>query len=1134
MGNTLDDILAGANPTIVAIVAVEGYGNLLTTGSAAAAVTAWAGTDWTAALEGLDIDWSMDQALDPWNPFSSSSSLTFRVMDCDGTDRFGIDTHRREGGTSTKLAANVAATATTVTCARVVDFPASGTIYLGCEAMDYSSKNDGTGVITISTRGKWSPFPTESGGRFARAHQLTQVSEGVPPSATAATTVRTHPTEWAGRWVGVWLHAVRSGGVLDTKAEAHLAFAGRIAAGPQDTTTGLTKIICDDVRKTFRDTVILRHQFRARVKEGIYLPAGLRFICETSRTYNGSSVNPTEVADPLLVVAGAPGANEIAAGWYAAAEVGAELNTWLAAEKAAGRVLFDLTYNGVNASDEGIRPSLRLDDSDATGGNRAAHLNTAGTGAPEIRAALGWAPSPSGGMDVVTGLQTKTTFGPNAPVRVNAGWVAYDSDAEIRIEVANGEFVDQTSSLPSAAQSAGFSDGIIRIGDDMFACDAPVLANGEGTVNVRRIRELDAALGAKANKLLLTVEDAGDLNVSQVLISEGTLKTITMMLMTSTGGSSFNGDWDQLPAQCGAAIPWSLFSEAFENELDAADAGSMCVVVESPTSLAELLGASFTLRNIAPMWSQGRLTLTGFATPTTSATTTLTADDKATSLALADGDGQRAVGGYNDKWRRNVVRLRHNRSIVGDTYRDTINVLGVDVGEGERRATIDCRNAVLGAGFITGEDIRALLPSFMSGLSFLTRAALITRVPVDYTKFETLIPGTVLLFTDPHMRDPTTGERGVTGKPALVVGHSYSWGGSMIGEGVQEMHGELDLMMFPQMSLAAYCPTAEVDHTALNGGYDAGGPSLACKSHMHSETFEDVDASRLFALDEVTIVEIDPPDPTAPLSWDRDVVSVVGDLVTISAVLAAPAWDATKKYRIVSRNYSAAASSQRANTYQADDADAMVENTREPYGYGHGVQVSTGTAVPATTLARGHVAASFGDGAALHTGAAYDTLVNLNNLVSYATAPQMPVVYSEPSTFSGSGTRRLVRARPQFVGVGRLAANQARKLWVAPRFKSDDGTACSVRVSLCRNPPRSADPTNPSLMDVERVGPYTEVTFTTSSTSYSIPTADDLDIAHLKLDDTLLGGVGWLLCELTNHAVFDGLAECWVGPVVTP
>jgi hypothetical protein len=1136
-----DSLAGGENPRIVFIMAIEGYDKLLTTGGAAAAVTAWAGTDWTEALEGLEVNWQLQQGLDPWNAFNGASGIDIRVMDADRTDRFGIDVHRREGGTSTKIAANVAADATTLTVLRADDFAASGTVYLGTEAIGYSSRDTGTDVFSGLTRGKWSPFTRSDGGRFSRAHQLEHNVPGVPPMATAVTTLRTHPTEWVGKWVGVWIHVVRSGGVLDTKAEAHLAFAGRFGP-PKDSASGITRVACEDVRQTFKDTVIFRRQLRGRIKEGIRLPVGLRFRAHTRRV-TAAGAQTSETLDDLTVVSGSPGANEIEEGLYRIADFESAINNWLADELATGNSHYNLTYRYATSSDDGLRPSLRMDDLDTAAAARNVWLNTAGTGALEIRRALGWheEPGDSGGMPVTSSAATATAFGAAAPVRVNAGWVKYDTTATIDLEQMVGEFVDQTTFLSPALQQASFADGILRIGDNLFLCGTPTIANGQGTVTVRRVRELDAALASTTNKLMLTVEDAGDLVVTQILILQGIPKVLIMALLTSTGSSGHNSDWDLLPAHCSAQLPYSLLTSDFEAELDAIPDGGvpMTIPIYEPTALHELLNVTLILRNVQPVWRQGRLTLKGWATPTSAATLTLTADDKRTPLSIAGGDSQRAVGEYTDEWWKNQIIVRYNRDLMGGGYRNSDPIAGVDGGAGERRVSLEARNAVRGAGVLAGEDVLSLLPGFIGGLSFLTRPVLLVNVPVGLEMFEVLTPGEVLLFTDPHLRDPSTGERGVTAKPALVVREKHRWGGPRIGENGQaadpfEIFGEVDLMLFPQMSLAAYCPTAEVDHTGLNGGYDTVGIALALKEHAHSESFEDADIDHLEVNDEVTICQIDPDDPAAPLTWNRTIISKGVGSIGLSAALATPSWDAAKKYRVFARNYANATTSQRAKVFQADDADGLVANLREPYGYGHGVQSTTGTVLTGTELARRHVTASYGDGAPLTTGHAYDTAINLNALVHRLTAPHQPTVYSESATFSGSGTWRLVKVCPVPVGVQRLSVAVTRKLWVAPRFKSDDGTSCSVRISLLKSKPDSADPNAPSLMDIVRSTPFVEVTFTDDDTNYVIPAAQALDISHLKLEEGLLGGIGLLITEITDHCVFDGLAEKWLGPGVAP
>ena len=92
--------LMDAGSSIRMIALIEGYQYALTNAAPAAAVTALAATDWTAALGGLEVEWNLDQRLHPWEPFNSSSStVTLKVMDVSTTDAdtFGLDVFKREG-----------------------------------------------------------------------------------------------------------------------------------------------------------------------------------------------------------------------------------------------------------------------------------------------------------------------------------------------------------------------------------------------------------------------------------------------------------------------------------------------------------------------------------------------------------------------------------------------------------------------------------------------------------------------------------------------------------------------------------------------------------------------------------------------------------------------------------------------------------------------------------------------------------------------------------------------------------------------------------------------------------------------------------------------------------------------------
>ena len=95
------------------------------------------------------------------------------------------------------------------------------------------------------------------------------------------------------------------------------------------------------------------------------------------------------------------------------------------------------------------------------------------------------------------------------------------------------------------------------------------------------------------------------------------------------------------------------------------------------------------------------------------------------------------------------------------------------------------------------------------------------------------------------------------------------------------MSGEVELLLLPVNRIAAYVPCADVDDTAAGSGYNAGTKVLTLYAHRYSESSEDADAPHFAATYKVRIVERDPADPTAPLTWDDTVASQTGNTVTL-------------------------------------------------------------------------------------------------------------------------------------------------------------------------------------------------------------------------------------------------------------
>jgi hypothetical protein len=279
MGTTLTALQSDEGVTTQWVLAIEGFEYLLTDGDTAAAATAWAATEWTQALPGLHVLGGYEQKLKPWDPAFNVSQMSFGVLPtgtADADDIVGRLAFGSGAGTMTFLAGELDCFEATIPATSTAQFGASGTIHIGTEQIPYSSRDTtlGASSFTASDRGKFAPFKaaSESNQRFARAHRVPAIGDGHKIPSRIVSQQRT----WPGRWVGLWIHRV-VGGVLDTRAQAQLVWAGRIMEVRDDDQTGMTVFDCDDVKGALRDTILLADQWTARVKEGVYLRAGWSF-----------------------------------------------------------------------------------------------------------------------------------------------------------------------------------------------------------------------------------------------------------------------------------------------------------------------------------------------------------------------------------------------------------------------------------------------------------------------------------------------------------------------------------------------------------------------------------------------------------------------------------------------------------------------------------------------------------------------------------------------------------------------------------------------------------------------------------------------------------------------------------------
>lgn len=1130
MGTSLAALQTATGVRYQWVLAIEGYDYLITDGDPAAAVTAWSGFGWSQALGGLVVVGGYEQKLDPWEARFEVGQITFGVLDTPAAaDRFGIDTHAAGAGNETALEASLDCNDTTVTAVSSDAFAASGDIHIGTECIGYSSRDTGADTFTVAAngRGKFSPFKADSEAqqRFGRQHRVLNTLPSVPTRHV----ITDEPRVWIGRNVGLWLHAV-GGTTLDTRAQAQCVFAGKIAA-VRDSPNGHTEIVCEDAKAMVRDAVMLRNQYSARAREGVYLVEGLVFSAED--LIFGVSQN---FANDLVVTTGASGTNEIETGYHTLDSLETALNAWLAAEKAAARLAGVWTVSTQAETPQGARCTVRVE---LSAGALVSRSFTLGFPARVYRfLGIGESGADDGETVPFYGLGLSSPIeksGAQAPFRVligqrsDIGGGGLDQGYGLDTEQVTGEWVEQTAWLPAALKGGyvgvGETWGVVKIGSSILAMVE--YASDTSFTNVvfpYSLARFGSSIGAGEGPptIGLRVGEPGNITIQQVILLEGSPADLLLRLFASTGTIGYNhATYDEFSHQLGAAIPWEILGDDFVDSVLALDdvsvAQAMLLFIDKPTKLEEIILVDLIMRRAHLVWKNQGLRFTSWSTPATAvAVHNFTEDNKATATGVKDA--QRTATETTDEFLFNIVKLEYNRSLDG-SYQDTIEIIdqaAIDKLGTSRPITLRARNTY--SGFAAGGDVAESLAAGLGAwLPYFSMPIRRLRRSVDFSLWQDVAPGDLGTISDNFARDPATGIRRLTGKPCLVIGTFFDPGGRNPDNTKREMSGRVDLVIFDTDRFVAYCPCAQVDAGAAGAGYDGGTKTLTFETHEHSETTEVVDVANFQAGDEVTVVEIDPSNPAAPLSWNDVIVSVNTGASTCVLTTGLAGFDTTKLYRMISRYYSTATATQKAKCYQADDADSLIQNLAQPYEYGS-LQVGPYTPSAGTELFERHADLATGDGAPLDVGYERAVCRNLNILTNYKTACFSPSMPNAAALAGGGAGWKLLQVRPIYLGPQELLGMN-RYLSLHPVFRSSSGASVTLRGTLSRHPPAGDSQT-----DVVIGSPKTSATWTTSSTTLQTGAKTDLDISPIRAD-----GYGYLIWEGTQDAEFYGPGGCDIG-----
>lgn len=1125
MGTTATAMAAGSVSTVY-VVAIEGFDRLLTNGTSAAAITAWAGTDWASAtcLTGLYVELEQSQAFSMTNPFQGGGKCTLRVTG-DGRggadDQLGKEMARTALAPETELTVTLDRNLTTVTVKDAQLFAAAtSTAFVGNECFQYTGKT--TTTFTGVTRGLYSPFLAGgSGTRWPGHHRVGTVDQ----YASVAPLVTQYRRTWAGAWVGVWAHRVVAG-VLDTRAEAQLVYAGKIAEFGDDPSSLCTVIHLEHVLDVVKNTTLLRDQYRAKMGEGVYLSAGL--VVADGHDISGGVIRQTN--EMKVVASGAVAPNEINAGHYTATELVSLVNYWLAAELAASRLhgthSLSITREGLESyvSTSSLFPaattvacSVEIYAGPPTGPTSMAIYHFMNYG----NSAGCWI-----NRDSLQG-STLTTSRNGFPIRRNSFIQNQLQNNEQRwvLTEESGTFFDNSSYLSPEydASITGNALGIFLVGGKQILL---------GRVSGGELR--DGWVPVWYEDPSQYYDDTATVEIVQIVAISSTFDIILQLLFKGSGTPDWNDlTYDALPYGFGLNIPDELQGNPFDITTSCLPNSQVneTLWLTKPMKLGDVMAVDCALRSAFLVWKNGGLQWATWSTPIAE-NSTLTLNETNKAEPAGNDSPQRSASTEDASMAHPIIKIEFDWDVRTDKFASVLvledSVALDDLGGQGAPFTFKARN--FGSGQMSGHIIRQLADDFFARWLPLGSRPIrkITR-SISPREYEGVVPGQTCIVSDSFARDPSTGIRGTTARPGMILRHTYNPGGRVTPDGdVSPPQGEVEVLVMPSNRATIWSPCAEVDETATTGGFSVGYnsavPSLRCYANQHSEASEAVDASHFAASDVILITEVDPIDSAVPVQWTRTVLSVSSNDITLTSTLSAPAWDTTKTYRITSAAFASAQTTQQTDAYQADDADGLIVNATPPYQYGLApVATVSPTVAVHTELAEIVSTSCYGDGVALDTGNYRALARTINNLQDHKTAHQSPWLTGTPVTKTLTGTYELVATRKVFMGCQQQIARNGRKVAVKLWFRSSTGAAVTARVTLSRS-----RVTSPYLVEATSTaagyawpGPCSQVVLTTSaSTTWETSSEASLDLGVLNPD-----GSAWLSIELTTGCETRGFAQ---------
>jgi len=942
--------------TLAFVLLFDGLDLAYTTSDESAAIqtalSTATGNRWSVVKPGLDYPGAISQRIDLFKPGFEIESLGLRILDSDDTL---LSTFFRSADPTiaeTELYQSVNSTALTIVAVNQTNgFAASGDAYLGLEKFGYTSKIS-SGFLGC-TRGKNSLDWTSQGNawEFGRPHYVADDAGVYGPNRPRITNA---PVNHRGRRCDLYLcHKTPSGtwsvpfgaeGVND----AERVWAGRIYSWEE---TGDGWVTFDTVScLDFLNTTILADQYRAEVKEGLYLTADLADFRVIFVKHVGTGV--TTYKSSWATIPLPMGAN------YTHDEVSSAIGQKLLEFfNAVPGTPFPSTQRAHLArksdNDGQLRYQFLIEDTAAvTTDNWEAfvYLNDA------VLQLLGWDPgatnlektkTPNGysvsyinltsqGNTAGTATEFVSIAG-GAPrrhvVRSNDSSGGFGSTLVMQSVVA-GTFYSQNS-MPGRLRRLG-ANGFLRIKDILYPVKYVDTTHFTFVGSTTQWLQLAQSLAVDDD------ENTDPVEATQVWREEGPLGEIFAKLLVSTGTYGYNEGGpvalDYFPRGMGAGIPATLIDADAIYELGRE---RYELRVNEPTPLGKILNEILEFKWKWLVFAQGRITTASMGEEFSSASSlvALTESNKARVGGAAEPVTEVTRVLHGSDMIINRMTLKYDRDLKGQSQNEvTINATASQTDHDKIQSRILDIGGIHETADVTApsnakswaRDVAATV------ISYLSRPLAAAERSYDYAVATRLYPGTRVSISDNRVVYPVTGTRGVSGLLGWVTDTSMDW---------RNGTGRCKIAFQPDRAgtrFGGLGPSGRVDETANTGGYTRGYDSstkrLKLKQREYSVTGDTLkDVENFAATDVVRIIEIDPDNPHIPRTWTDTIASVdaSGDALTLTTGLTG--FPTTEGYFLVEYvPISSATATQKATrTFLAAEANLSTGNAaRDAYLYG--------------------------------------------------------------------------------------------------------------------------------------------------------------------------------------------------------